>query len=74
MAETTGGASRADLRARFDAELQIAGLEVSGDDRERLYVMWADFLPQREALRAAAPAAEEEPTFIEKPTAPGGGA
>ena len=36
--------------------------------------MWADFLPQREALRAAAPAAEEEPTFIEKPTAPGGGA
>ena len=62
-----------DLRARFDAELRVAGLEVGGDDRERLFAMWEDFFPQREALRAAALALEDEPTFIEKPTQRGGG-
>ena len=52
-----------DLRAQFDAELKVAGLELAGRDYELLYAMWADFLPQREALRAAEPAPEEEPLF-----------
>jgi hypothetical protein len=63
-----------DLRARFDAELRVAGLEVAGDDRERLFAMWEDFYPQREAFRAAALEPEDEPTFIEKPARLGGGA
>lgn len=62
-----------DLHARFDAELRVAGLEVTGEDRERLFAMWEDFYPQREALRAAALEPEDEPTFIEKPTRLGGG-
>ena len=51
----------ADLRARFDAELAAAGLTVTGRDRELLFAMWQEHLPQREALRAAAVALEEEP-------------
>jgi hypothetical protein len=50
-----------DLRARFDTELKVAGLMVSGRDRELLFEMWAEHLPQREALRAAALADDEEP-------------
>jgi hypothetical protein len=50
-----------DLRARFDAELAAAGLTVTGRDRELLFAMWQEHLPQREALRAAAVALEEEP-------------
>ena len=62
-----------ELRARFDMELRVGGLEVPDEDRERLFVMWADHLPQREALRAATLEPTEEPSFIEKPTALGGG-
>ena len=49
------------LRARFDTELAAAGLQLSGRDRELLFAMWAEHLPQREALRAAVPAPDEEP-------------
>jgi hypothetical protein len=51
----------ADLRARFDAEVAAAGLTVTGRDRDLLFAMWQEHLPQREALRAAAVTPEEEP-------------
>ena len=63
-----------ELRARFDMELRVGGLVVSDEDRERLFVMWADHLPQRDELRRATLEPTEEPSFIEKPTALGGGA
>ena len=50
-----------DLRARFDAELAAAGLTITGRDYDLLLAMWKEHLPQREALRAAAPAPEDEP-------------
>lgn len=50
-----------ELRARFDTELRAAGLEIEGSDYAVLFEMWAEHLPQREALRAAVPAPEEEP-------------
>ncbi len=51
----------ATLRARFDAEVAAAGLTVTGRDRELLLAMWLEHLPQRESLRAAALAPEDEP-------------
>ena len=74
MTEMPAGEDQQELRVLFEAELLAAGLAVAGDDRERLWVMWADHFPQREALRSAVLAPEEDPTFIQKPTAPGGGA
>ena len=53
--------SDADLRARFDAELRVAGLQLGGRDYELLFAMWTEHLPQREALRAAVPGRDEEP-------------
>ena len=50
-----------DLRTRFDAELIAAGLAITGRDYDLLLAMWKEHLPQREALRAAAPAPEDEP-------------
>ena len=50
-----------DLRARFDAELRTAGLQLEGRDYELLFAMWVEHLPQREALRAAVPGPDEEP-------------
>ena len=50
-----------DLRARFDAELRVAGLQLVGHDYELLFAMWVEHLPQREALRAAVPGPDEEP-------------
>jgi hypothetical protein len=50
-----------DLRERFETELRAARLDLSDGDRERLYVMWMEHLPHREALRAAVPAPGEEP-------------
>jgi hypothetical protein len=50
-----------DLRARFDAELKTAGLDVQGRDYELLFTMWTEHLPRREALRACVPAPHEEP-------------
>jgi hypothetical protein len=66
-------ADEAALRARFDAELLAAGLTLSADDHARLFATWADHLPTRDSLRAAAPALEEEPSFVEKPSQPGAG-
>ena len=66
MAETTGTRDEAELRELFAAELRVAGLQVPDDDRERLYAMWVDHLPHRDALRAATPRPEEEPTLMEK--------
>jgi hypothetical protein len=59
--EDTMTMSHEDLRARFDAEMRSAGLTIVGRDRELLFAMWAEHLPQREALRAAVPALDEEP-------------
>ena len=50
-----------DLRARFDAELLVAGLSLTGADYESLFEMWAEHRPERERLRAAVLAPEEEP-------------
>jgi hypothetical protein len=50
-----------DRRAQFDAECRAAGLALSERDRDLLYAMWLDWLPQRDRLRAAVPAAEDEP-------------
>jgi hypothetical protein len=61
------------LHARFDAELLAAGLTVSPDDHARLFATWADHLPIRDSLRAAGPALEEEPSFVEKPALLGAG-
>ena len=49
------------LYARFDDELRLAGLELSGRDYDLLYAMWVEHLPVRDALRAAVPAMDEEP-------------
>ena len=62
-----------DSRQRFESELTVAGLHVRDMDRERLFVMWQGFLPQREALRSAAVDPTEEPSYIEKPCQAGGG-
>jgi len=50
-----------DRRAQFEAECRAAGLALSARDRELLFDMWVDWLPQRERLRAEIPAPEEEP-------------
>ena len=50
-----------ELRDQFDAELLAAGLSLGGRDYELLFAMWAEHLPQREALRAAVPMPDEEP-------------
>ena len=54
------GPDDATLRVRFDAEVTAAGLTVAGRDRELLFAMWLEHLPQREALRAAALTPEDE--------------
>ncbi len=51
----------ATLHARFEAELSMAGLAPTGRDRELLFAMWAEHLPERERLRAAVPTLDEEP-------------
>ncbi len=78
MPEPTAGRDAADLRALFEAELRAARLappdyDLPEADRERLFAMWADHLPQRDVLRAAAIELPEEPNFMLKPTLPGGG-
>jgi hypothetical protein len=49
------------LRSEFERELETAGLALAGRDRELFWAMWRDFYPQRAALRAWTPDAEEEP-------------
>jgi hypothetical protein len=46
---------------QFDAECRAAGLRLSAADREALYQMWLDWLPERQRLRDAIPQPEEEP-------------
>lgn len=53
--------SDTDLRARFDAELQAAGLSLGGRDYDLLFAMWREHLPRRDTLRATTPRPEEEP-------------
>jgi hypothetical protein len=53
--------AESELRALFDAEVTTAGLRLPEREYERLFVMWAEHRPQREALRAAVPAPIEEP-------------
>jgi hypothetical protein len=67
------GPDPAALRAQFDAEVLAADLIVPEADREHLFAMWAEHLPQRDSLRAAGVAPEEEPSFIHKPAAAGAG-
>jgi hypothetical protein len=50
-----------DRRTQFDAELRAAGLTLSARDADLLYDMWLDWLPERDRLRAAVPALEDEP-------------
>lgn len=50
-----------DRRAEFDAACRTAGLTLSARDAELLYAMWLDWLPQRDRLRTAVPAPEDEP-------------
>lgn len=61
------------LRATFDAEVVAADLTVPAADREHLFAMWVEHLPQRDSLRAASIALEEEPSFTQKPAQTGAG-
>ena len=50
-----------DRRAQFEAECRTVGLTLGARDDELLYAMWLDWLPERDRLRAAVPAPEDEP-------------
>ncbi len=63
----------AELQARFEAEVQVAGIAVAADDRGPLYAMWVELVPIRERLRTADLALEEEPSFTQKPAQLGAG-
>ena len=73
MSQSSDGANEAALRAQFDAEVLAADLTVPNADRDHLFAMWAEHLPQRDSLRRASVALEEEPSFMEKPAAAGAG-
>ena len=78
MPDPTAGRDAAALRALFEAELRAARLaspdyDLPIADRERLYAMWEDHLPQPDAMRAAALELPEEPNFMLKPALAGGG-
>lgn len=53
--------NEASLRARFDLEVSAAGLALDAGDYERLFAMWLEHRPEREALRAARLEPDEEP-------------
>ena len=59
-------------RRRFEAELHAADLDIPERERDKLFVLWQDYLPHRDALRRTPITPEDEPTFVEKPTAWGG--
>ena len=59
-------------RRRFEAELQAADLDIPERERDKLFVLWQEYLPHRDALRGTPIMPEDEPTFIEKPTVRGG--
>ena len=56
-------------RRRFEAELHAADLDIPERERDKLFVLWQDYLPHRDALRETPITPEDEPTFVEKPTA-----
>lgn len=58
----------AELRRRFEAQLVVADLSLPDDEREKLFLLWSNYQPHREALHNAPLPPEDEPTFIEKPT------
>jgi len=60
-------------RARFEAEVAVAGIAVADEDREPLFAMWVELQPIRDRLRAVDLAPEEEPSFTQKPTQLGAG-
>jgi hypothetical protein len=73
---TTSAAGRpgpADLHARFEAEIRVAGIALSDEDRGPLFAMWLQLVPIRQRLRAADVALEEEPSFTQKPAQLGAG-
>src|SRR4051812_10678931 len=39
-------------RARFEAEVAVAGIAVADEDREPLFAMWVELQPIRDRLRA----------------------
>jgi hypothetical protein len=53
--------SNDDRRAEFETECRSAGLALGERDATLLYDMWLAWLPERERLRAAVPAPEDEP-------------
>ena len=71
--QPAAGPTSAELRARFDAEIQVAGIVVSDEDRGPLYAMWVELVPIRARLRDADLALEEEPSFTQKPAQLGAG-
>jgi hypothetical protein len=60
-----------ETRRRFEAELEAADLDILAPERDKLFLLWRDYLPHRDVLRTAPIAPEDEPTFVEKPTARG---
>ena len=73
MSQSSDGANEAALRVQFDAEVLAADLTVPDADREHLFAMWAEHLPQRDSLRSASIALAEEPSFTQKPAQLGAG-
>ena len=61
-----------ECRRRFEAELQAADLDIPEGERDNLFVLWQDYLPNRDVLRSTPIMPEDEPTFVEKPTVRGG--
>ena len=68
-----GSPDPASVQARFDAEVQVAGIAVSDEDRGPLYAMWTELVPIRQRLQTADIAPEEEPSFTQKPAQMGAG-
>jgi hypothetical protein len=60
-------------QARFEAEIAIAGITVSDEDRGPLFAMWTELQPIRDRLRNTTIALEEEPSFTQKPAQVGAG-
>ena len=67
-AEPEATVDASESRRRFEAELQAADLDIPERERDKLFVLWQEYLPHRDALRGTPIMPEDEPTFIEKPT------
>jgi hypothetical protein len=71
--QPSGGPDQAALLARFEAEVAVAGIAVTDEDRGPLLAMWTELQPIRDRLRNADLALEEEPSFTQKPAQSGAG-